>query len=132
MAPAVLYRTRPGHTLGYRPPRIRSSTTCRESLCSPAEFPAARSSIALIAGDDSATTRGAWYIRLVAEGRWTVQCRSRFSADFLDGTPIAPPESPAIPLFPAYLRSFAGVSHRRDLCPTSTNPRLDSSTASPT
>src|SRR5260370_5955877 len=46
--------------------------------------------------------------------------------------PIAPPESPAIPLFPAYLRSFAGVSHRRDLCPTSTNPPLDSCTASPT
>src|SRR5258706_5221601 len=46
--------------------------------------------------------------------------------------PSAPPESPAIPLCPAYLRSFAGVSHRRDLCPTSTNPPLDSSTASPT
>ena len=33
-------------------------------------------------------------------------------------------------LVPAYLRSFAGVSHRRVLCPTRARPRPDSSIAS--
>src|ERR1700730_7046929 len=44
---------------------------------------------------------------------------------------VATPESPAIPLAPAYLRSFAGVSHRRQPCRTRTRPLQDSSTASP-
>jgi hypothetical protein len=44
--------------------------------------------------------------------------------------PIAQAESPAISLVPAYLRSFAGVSFRRKLCPTNTSPNPASSTAS--
>src|SRR3981081_4572955 len=35
---------------------------------------------------------------------------------------IATPESPAIPLLPAYLRSFAGVSHRRQTMPDKNAP----------
>src|ERR1700692_1880958 len=37
---------------------------------------------------------------------------------------------PCYTAIPAYLRSFAGVSHRRPQCPTRTSPRPDSSTVS--
>jgi hypothetical protein len=47
------------------------------------------------------------------------------------GILIASRESPAIPLLPAYLRSFAGVSYRRYLCPTRIRPLQDSSLALP-
>ena len=47
------------------------------------------------------------------------------------GILIASRESPAIPLLRAYLRSFAGVSYRRYLCPTRIRPPQDSSLALP-
>src|SRR6185437_6741735 len=52
--------------------------------------------------------------------------RLRHPSAFTGGFPslwrVAALKSPAIPLAPAYLRSFAGVSFRRTACPTFRNP----------
>ena len=69
---------------------------------------------------------------LIREARCVEKARRGcLQRQFFSRCRIAPRESPAIPLLPAYLRSFAGVSHRRLPCLTTrTSPRQDSSTAS--
>jgi hypothetical protein len=68
---------------------------------------------------------------LVARGGKAVPYRGPRPANFLL-YPDCTARIPAIPLLPAYLRSFAGVSIRRLPCPTTrTSPPRDSSSASP-